>query len=65
MLDPKLIKEKPQVIQEMLKARNVDFSLDELINADQKRREFILKTDEYRKKRNEIGIKFYQAFSID
>ncbi len=28
MLDPKLIKEKSQVIRDMLKARNVDFDLD-------------------------------------
>ena len=28
MLDPKLIKEKPQIIRDMLKARNVDFDLD-------------------------------------
>ena len=37
MLDPKLIKEKPQIIRDMLKARNVDFDLDELIELDQKR----------------------------
>ena len=61
MLDPKLIKEKPQVILDMLKARNVDFNLNELIEVDQQRREFIIKTDEFRKKRNEIGNKFSQA----
>ena len=53
MLDPKLIKEKPQVIREMLKARAVDFDLDALIESDQKRREFIIKTDELRKKKNQ------------
>lgn len=56
MLDPKLIKEKSQIIQEMLKARSVDFDLDSLIESDQKRRDFIIKTDEFRKKKNEIGI---------
>jgi seryl-tRNA synthetase len=60
VLDPKLIKEKPQVIREMLKARNVDFDLDALIESDQKRREFIIKTDELRKKKNEIGIQIAQ-----
>ncbi|MGY5147082.1 MAG: serine--tRNA ligase [Candidatus Nitrosopumilus sp. bin_7KS] len=60
MLDPKLIKEKPQVIREMLKARAVDFDLDTLIESDQKRREFIIKTDELRKKKNEIGIQIAQ-----
>ncbi|MFQ5476592.1 MAG: serine--tRNA ligase [Nitrosopumilus sp.] len=60
MLDPKLIKEKPQIIRDMLKARSVDFDLDELIELDQKRREFIIKTDEWRKKKNELGIQISQ-----
>ncbi len=56
MLDPKLIKEKSQVIRDMLKARNVDFDLDALIEFDQKRREFIIKTDELRKKKNQVAL---------
>ena len=60
MLDPKLIKEKPQVIEEMLKARHLDFDLDALIGLDQKRRELIFKTDELRKERNQIGIQISQ-----
>ena len=31
MLDPKLIKENPQIIQDMLKARSVEFDLEGLI----------------------------------
>ncbi len=56
MLDPKLIKEKPQIIRDMLKARSVDFDLDALIESDQKRREFIIKTDELRKKKNQVAL---------
>jgi len=56
MLDPKLIKEKPQVIQDMLKARAVEFDLEGLIDSDQKRREFIIKTDELRKKKNQVAL---------
>ncbi len=56
MLDPKLIKEKPEIIRNMLKSRAVEFDLDELIESDQKRREFIIKTDELRKKKNQIAI---------
>jgi seryl-tRNA synthetase len=56
MLDPKLIKESPQVIQDMLKARSVEFDLNGLIKSDQKRREFILKTDELRKKKNQVAL---------
>lgn len=60
MLDPKIIKEKPQIIRDMLKARSVEFDLDELIDSDQKRREFILKTDELRKKKNQIALEISQ-----
>ena len=57
MLDPKLIKEKPEIIRDMLKSRAVEFDLDALIESDQKRREFIIKTDELRKKKNQIAAK--------
>ena len=60
MLDPKLIKEKSQIIRDMLKARSVDFDLDALIEFDQKRREFIIKTDELRKKKNQVGLEISQ-----
>ena len=60
MLDPKLIKEKPQLIRKMLKARSVDFDLDSLIEFDQKRREFIIKTDELRKKKNQVALEISQ-----
>ena len=56
MLDPKLIRDSPDKIRNMLKARNVDFSLDELIRLDKERRELIIKTDELRKTRNEISV---------
>ena len=56
MLDPKLIREKPQMIQDMLKARSVDFDLEGLVEVEQKRREFIIKTDDLRKKKNELAL---------
>jgi len=60
MLDPKIIKENPQVIRDMLKKRSVEFDLDSLIESDQKRREFIIKTDELRKKKNQIALEISQ-----
>ncbi|MDH3276473.1 MAG: serine--tRNA ligase [Nitrosopumilus sp.] len=60
MLDPKLIKENPQIIEEMLKSRNVDFDLKGLINVDKQRREFIVKTDELRKEKNQIALEISQ-----
>lgn len=44
----------------MLKERNVEFDLDGLIESDKKRREFILKTDELRKKKNKVALEIPQ-----
>ena len=60
MLDPKLIKENPQMIQDMLKARSIDFDFNGLVESDQKRREFIIKTDELRKKKNHVALEISQ-----
>lgn len=56
MLDPKLIRDNSEKIRKMLEARAVDFPLDQLIKLDRERRELIVKTDELRKKRNEISL---------
>jgi seryl-tRNA synthetase len=56
MLDPKILRENSDKIRKMLNDRNVDFPLDELIKLDKERRELIIKTDELRKKKNEISI---------
>lgn len=60
MLDPKLIKEKPQAIRDMLKDRSSDFDLETLIESDQKRRELIIKTDELRKNKNQVALEISQ-----
>src|SRR5579872_3263519 len=56
MLDPKLIRDNPEKIREMLKLRNIDFPLDEFMKSDKERRELIIKTDELRKTKNQISI---------
>ena len=56
MLDPKIIREDPERIRKMLKNRAVDFDFDGLIQFDKQRRELIIKTDELRKKRNDISL---------
>ena len=60
MLDPKLIKENPKIIRDMLKARSLDFDLDALIESDRKRREFIIKTDELKKRKNQVALEIPQ-----
>ena len=59
MLDPKILRDDPEKIRNMLKARGIEFDLDGLIVADKKRRDLIIKTDELRKKRNEFVIKIF------
>jgi len=56
MLDPKIIKENPDKIRKMLKDRGVDFELEKLFLKDKERRDFIVKVDNLRKKRNKMSI---------
>ena len=60
MLDPKKIKEDSQTIREMLKARSIEFDLDRLIDLDHQRRELITKTDDLRKRRNQVALEISQ-----
>ena len=55
MLDPKVLRDGPEAIREMLNARGVDFDLDKLIDCEEKRRRYISDTDSLRQKRNEYG----------
>lgn len=58
MLDPKIIRDKPDVIRKMLKDRAIDFDFDGLVLCDKQRRELMIKTDELRKKRNDVSLEF-------
>ena len=60
MLDIKLIRENPEKINELLKRRNPDLSINEVIAIDEERRKIQTKADELRAKRKsesqKIGI---------
>ena len=60
MLDPKILRENPNKIRQMLKDRAVDFPLDELIELDKERRKKIIEVDNYRKTKNEISLEIAQ-----
>ncbi len=53
MLDLKSIMEQPELIQEMMKFRNVDIDLSEVIELDKKRREIIQKVEALKQERND------------
>ena len=52
MLDPKLLKDSPDSVHEMLKKRNMEFPLDELVALERRRRKLITEAQEYRSKKN-------------
>jgi seryl-tRNA synthetase len=53
MLDPRILKEKPEAVREMLKKRNMtDFPIDELIMLHRLRGELITKTLMLRRQKN-------------
>ena len=56
MLDPKILRENPDKIRKMLKDRGLEYNLDGLLQLDKQRRNLIMETDEFRKKRNEISL---------
>ncbi len=64
MLDPKLLRENPEKIRNMLEARSIKFPLDNLISLDKDRRELIVKTDEFRKKRNDVSLEIARRRKI-
>ena len=55
MLDPKLLRENPELIRDALKKRNVDLNLEEIINTDEKRRSRITEIQELKQKRNTLS----------
>ncbi len=56
MLDPRLLKENPQAVREMLEKRNMaDFPLDSLVDLDRRRRDLIVETQELRQKKNVLS----------
>ncbi len=56
MLDPRLLKENPHAVREMLEKRNMaDFPLDSLVGLDRRRRELIVETQELRQKKNVLS----------
>ena len=55
MIDPRILKENPQIIRDMLEKRNVEFPLKDVVDLDKKRRDLIVKTQELRHKKNVLS----------
>lgn len=55
MIDPQIIRDKPDEIRHMLQCRHVDYDLDTLIQYEQRRRKDISLTDKLRQEKNDCG----------
>lgn len=55
MLDIKVIRENPEKVNELLKRRNPDLSIDEIIEIDKKRREAQTKADSLRAEKKKLS----------
>ena len=55
MLDPKFVRDRGDLIKEMLRDRAVDFDLDGLVGANRDRVAWMDKADELRRRKNGIG----------
>ena len=64
MLDMKIVRQDPEKIQKMLRDRHVEFDLDLLLDLDKKRREYIISTDDLRKKKNEMSLKIAETKKV-
>jgi seryl-tRNA synthetase len=53
MLDPRILKDNPEAVREMLKKRNMtEFPLDELIMLQKRRGDYIIRTQQLRRQKN-------------
>ena len=57
MLDPKIIRDEPEKIKEMLKDRAVEFDLEKMLQLNKVRKDMMQQTDELKQKRNQMSMK--------
>ena len=57
MLDPKIIRDEPDLIRQMLKDRAVEFDFDKMLELNKSRRHMMQQSDELKQKRNQMSVK--------
>ncbi|MEC7711343.1 MAG: serine--tRNA ligase [Thermoproteota archaeon] len=57
MLDPKIIRDEPDRIKQMLKDRAVEFDLEKMLELNKTRKEMMQQSDELKQKRNQMSMK--------
>ena len=57
MLDPKIIRDEPDRIKQMLKDRSVEFDFEKMLELNKTRKEMMHQSDELKQKRNQMSVK--------
>ena len=57
MLDPKIIRDEPERIKQMLKDRAVEFDFEKMLELNKTRKEMMIQSDELKQKRNQMSVK--------
>jgi seryl-tRNA synthetase len=57
MLDPKIIRDEPERIKQMLKDRAVEFDFEKMLELNKTRKEMMMQSDELKQKRNQMSVK--------
>ena len=57
MLDPKIIRDKPELIKQMLKDRAIEFDFEKMLELNKTRKEMMMQSDELKQKRNQMSVK--------
>ena len=57
MLDPKIIRDEPDRIKQMLKDRSVEFDFEKMLELNKTRKEMMHQSDELKQKRNKMSVK--------
>ena len=57
MLDPKIIRDEPERIKQMLKDRAVEFDLEKMLELNKTRKDMMQQSDELKQKRNQMSMK--------
>jgi seryl-tRNA synthetase len=57
MLDPKIIRDEPDRIKQMLRDRSVEFDFEKMLEMNKTRKEMMQQSDELKQKRNQMSVK--------
>ena len=57
MLDPKIIRDEPDRIKQMLRDREVEFDFEKMLELNKMRKEMMMQSDELKQKRNQMSVK--------